>query len=324
MPRGYLDGEGHFSDWSKKRLDEKKRGPKTKKDKKKPGKNIMMLKKKMGKDKKDDSDVKPTHFDIAVFLKSFKRFVVCDGEQRSNARKLLLKDLNKSAKVFIDEHKELSFKKVVDVYELSHFLQKQGQNVDPTLLENLGSILMCFGEIEHELQYGERIPPETEDEKKARVIAEIKQKEMEDARREAEAAGEKFNEEDFKVPVIEMKKPVMMLLHLISITDLKFCCQKMFEFDKVLFEMGVQNFDVNEEISFMSMLSKKFKKKFYEEEVVHEMPPEPSTLYSENPEIQSIVEKIDDLTSVPEAPEFLQNAFAITLFCMEAAFDSRS
>lgn len=37
-----------------------------------------------------------------------------------------------------------------------------------------------------------------------------------------------------------------------------------------------------------------------------------------------IVEKIDDLKSVPEAPESLQNAFAITLFCMEAAFDSRS
>lgn len=80
LPRGYLDGEGHFSDWSKKRLDEKKRGPKTKKDKKKQSTQLMMLKIKRGKDKKDDSDVKPTHFDIAVFLKSFKRFVVCDGE----------------------------------------------------------------------------------------------------------------------------------------------------------------------------------------------------------------------------------------------------
>ena len=54
------------------------------------------------------------------------------------------------------------------------------------------------------------------------------------------------------------------------------------------------------------------------------MPAEPSKIYSDNPEIQSIVEKINDLTTVPEAPESLQNAFAITLFCMEAAFDSRS
>lgn len=53
--------------------------------------------------------------------------------------------------MFIDEHKELSFKKVIDVYELSHLLQKKGEHVDPVLLENLGSMLMCFGQIEHEL-----------------------------------------------------------------------------------------------------------------------------------------------------------------------------
>ena len=115
----------------------------------------------------------------------------------------------------------------------------------------MGSILMCFGQIEYELQYGERIPPETEEEKKARVIAEIKEKERDDARKEAEAAGEKFNEEEYKVPVIEPKKEVKMLLHLISITDLKFCCQQMFEFDKILYEMQVQGFDTSKEKAFM-------------------------------------------------------------------------
>ena len=89
--------------------------------------------------------MKPTHFDISIFKNSFKRFVACDGEQRSNARQLLLKDLNKSAKVFVDEHKELSYKKVIDVYELSHLLQKKGEYIESTLLENMGSILMCFG-----------------------------------------------------------------------------------------------------------------------------------------------------------------------------------
>ena len=74
----------------------------------------------------------------------------------------------------------------------------------------------------------------------------------------------------------------------------------------------------------MSMLTKKYKKKFYEEEEVHKMPEEPSKLYSDNPEIQAIVEKVNDLTSIPDAPDSQKNAFAITLFCMEAAFDSRS
>ena len=97
LPKGYMEKEGHFPDWGKKRLEEKKRGPKTKKEKKKMSKALSMAKKKLGRDKKDDSDVKPTYFDITVFQKCFKRFSLCDGEQRSAARKLLLRDLNKSA-----------------------------------------------------------------------------------------------------------------------------------------------------------------------------------------------------------------------------------
>jgi hypothetical protein len=98
----------------------------------------------------------------------------------------------------------------------------------------------------------------------------------------------------------------------------------MFEFDKILAGMGVQTFDIKEEQSFMGMLTKKYKKKFYDEEEVHKMVQEPSTVYSDNSEIQTIVEKVDNLTSIPDAPDSLKNSFAITLFCMEAAFDSRS
>ena len=35
-------------------------------------------------------------------------------------------------------------------------------------------------------------------------------------------------------------------------------------------------------------------------------------------------EEINDLTTIPDPPESAKNGFAITLFCMEAAFDSRS
>jgi hypothetical protein len=40
---------------------------------------------------------------------------------------------------------------------------------------------MCFGEIEHELSYGERIPPESEEERRAKIVYEIKLKEREEA-----------------------------------------------------------------------------------------------------------------------------------------------
>lgn len=76
-----------------------------------------------------------------------------------------------------------------------------------------------------------------------------------------------------------------MLLHLISITDMKFCAQKMFEFDKVLQQMNIQRFDISEEQAYMAMLTKKYKKKFYDEDEVHKMADEPSKIYSENQEI---------------------------------------
>ena len=51
-------------------------------------------------------DARPTYFDIEVFRKSYKRFIACNGELRSKIRKMLLADMDKTKKVFCDEHKE--------------------------------------------------------------------------------------------------------------------------------------------------------------------------------------------------------------------------
>lgn len=75
----------------------------------------------------------------------------------------------------------------------------------------------------------------------------MKRQELEQARKEAEESGTVLDETEYKIPVIEPKKPVLRLLHLISITDMKFCAQKMFEYDKVLAEMDIQQFDISEE-----------------------------------------------------------------------------
>lgn len=325
LPKGYMDGKGHFPMWGKEKKDDKAAAARKRAAAKAKTQNKKAMERLKQKKKGTmQEDVKPTHFDITIFLKCFKQFIACNGDLRSNLRKALLKDINNTMKVFLDQHKEQSFKKCVDVQELAKLLGKNGFDLDQTLADNLGNILMCFGEIEHEQAYGERIPPETEEEKRARMVAEIKTREREEARKEAEENGEPFNEADFPIPVIEPKKPVLMLLHLISITDLKFCLQKMFEYDKALFQMGIQTTPTKEEQSFMSMMTKKFKKKFYDDETVHEMPEEPSKIYSEIAEIQAIAERIDDITSIPDPPENLKNAFSITLFCMEAAFDSRS
>ncbi len=51
---------------------------------------------------------------------------------------------------------------------------------------------------------------------------------------------------------------------------------------------------------------------------------EPIWQYSDVPEYEDIVKNLEDLETIPDPPEKAKNAFAITLFCMEAAFDSRS
>lgn len=187
--------------------------------------------------------------------------------------------------MFLDPFKEISFKKVVDVHELAALLVKEGMELDPVIVENLGSILLCFGDIEFDPRYDERIPPETEEEKRQRMAAEMQLQKYEEAKKQAELDGEVFDESEHKLVKIEEKKPVLMLLSLISITDMKFCAQKMFEYDKILFQMGTQKFDISEEQSFMAMLTQKFRKKFYDEEEEVKFAVEPSKTYSENPEI---------------------------------------
>ena len=59
----------------------------------------------------------------------------------------------------------------------------------------------------------------------------------------------------------------------------------MFEFDHQLFEISplLQSFDSKEEKAFMKLLSEKEKRKIYEREEVHTMPPEPHQKYSDDP-----------------------------------------
>ena len=63
------------------------------------------------------------------------------------------------------------------------------------------------------------------------MAAEMQLQKYEEAKKQAEIDGEVFDETEHKLTKIEEKKPVLMLLSLISITDMKFCAQKMFEYD---------------------------------------------------------------------------------------------
>lgn len=64
---------------------------------------------------------------------------------------------------FKDEHGENSFKRCIDVKEIAPRLRQNGFPLDQQTEENLGNLLLCFGDIAYERGYGERVPPETKD-----------------------------------------------------------------------------------------------------------------------------------------------------------------
>jgi len=68
--------------------------------------------------------------------------------------------------IFIDEHDEPSFKKCMDIFEMSKKLIEKGVPLDPKIGEIMGQMFTCFGLIEQERQYGFRLPEETEEEKR--------------------------------------------------------------------------------------------------------------------------------------------------------------
>ena len=76
--------------------------------------------------------------------------------------------------VFVDQFEEPSFKRCVDLAEMSGKLTTAGLNLETYQVENLGGILQCFGEIDHDHTWGERVPPETDEQRKAKMLLEIK------------------------------------------------------------------------------------------------------------------------------------------------------
>lgn len=116
------------------------------------------------------------------------------------------------------------------------------------------------------------------------------------------------------------QKPVKVILRETSIRDLLVSLERMTEYDRMLSDLQITTFsDFSEEDDALINAGKPYVK-----ELVPLPPLEDQRTYSGDYNIQAICEQINDVTSIPDPPESAKNAFAITLFCMESAFDSRS
>ena len=173
LPVGYIDGEGHHLNWDEKaRATAAGRGKKNAKKVKKQGKLQKMQAELAAA--KDALNKKPTYFDLEPFKKALKSFITHSAEARSSLRTQFASHQEIVVNCFKDEHEENSFKRCIDIKEVAPRLQQQGFAIDQHMVDQLGALLICFGGIEHEDGYGERIPPETEEQRKAKMLLEIK------------------------------------------------------------------------------------------------------------------------------------------------------
>jgi len=47
-------------------------------------------------------------------------------------------------------------------------------NLEQHQVEHLGAVLLCFGTIDHDRTWGERVPPETDEQRKAKLLLEMR------------------------------------------------------------------------------------------------------------------------------------------------------
>lgn len=199
------------------------------------------------------------------------------------------------------------------------------------------------------------MPEETEEEKRAAALKKIKEEEEKKAALEgadpskakkAKKEEKKGEEEEKKeeAKAAEQKKeppkPIKIWQYLTSIYDFINSIEKMHEYDFILNEMGMMTFDLSLEKEKIQKAKLGGDKQKTLAKGIQSGPAggRPGTaqsrgddrhqaieeIYSEDPYYHSIVKDLTDFETIPEPPEKAKNAFAITLFCMEAAFDSRS
>ena len=70
-------------------------------------------------------------------------------------------------------YEENSFKRCVDINEMAGKLIQAGLNLEPHHHDNLGGILLCFGDIDFDRNWGERVPPETDEQRKAKMLLDM-------------------------------------------------------------------------------------------------------------------------------------------------------
>lgn len=225
---------------------------------------------------------------------------------------------------------------------LEKLLTNRNVNLHQFQPGTIGKLLRCFGELSYVLKEVIKMP----DRDPKEVAKELARKKAEE-----ESKGKESNDKDPKKkrnPSIDDEdseearnrpppRPINVKLYETSIHDMYQSLEKMRDYDFTLESLGVVHGNLDEEKTREGVKVRDEEESdlnVSKDDGTHSnyLASRPGTreysrdemAYSDDPEYNDIVSNITDLESIPPPPEKAKNAFAITLFCIELAFDSRS
>ena len=341
LPERYLEREGHWLDWYKRKEEELKStlAPK--------GGNIGGKKvgkggaggKKTGKAAPEEIklDNPPEGFDLSPLKKALKAFCDAGSDQRTKLRQEIQKNLGKLELCFKKDNdnvdKDLAH---INTTNFSLHLEKAGFSFDPTIAPIIGPTLRCFGLLNTRNEPKIIPPPQPVEEEKKQKGA-------------ARNRGKALQEKEQKVPtsqeiecgvIVEFQKnregqllPAHVTLMKTSYNEVVKSLNLVEDYDKTLYTLGLIKSD-----EIRNEMDPKNKNQADENEssidegdqspgLVSQSSPEKATETKQNFNSKEelykhTVEDLDDLDIIPEPPEMAKNAFCLVLYCIDDAFDS--
>jgi hypothetical protein len=318
LPRGYLTGEGHWADWAKIEEQKRKEKEKLKENYQKKHAGARITKK---KEKKTDEPQKPKYFDFGPLSKSLKLFRNSHSDNRSIIRQLLLENKKLIASFFVNEEGELSETRCFDLKSLFKKLTQNKVNIEKDIGEIIGMVLMSYGNLQVNKREVMRV---VEDEIKLEIRDDKTKKKAAKPKKEKKVEDEQVQKQE--------KKPEPVTLFEVSLSEFLKSIEVSFEYDKLLYEMGILN-------------STEFKKEYerylkIQEEMENSKLKHDKTEYEnlKNSSLKTNIEQSEEVLKhyeeflkdyedenvLPPMPESVLNAFCVKLFFIEQAFESRS
>ena len=336
LPEKYLEKEGHWVDWYRKKDEESKASQAQKGggNKNNRGRKAGKTEKKVLVDAK--IELQPTYFDLEPLRKALKAFCDANPDQRTKLRQELQKNQAKLESCFKKEDGSLDKSLVhVNTTNFSVHLEKANITFDPTIAPIIGPTLRCFGLLH--TQNDEKIiePPQPVEEEKKQKSKAKKGNQDKEQKIPTSIEIESGVKVDFQKDKDGKMLPAKVTLMKTSFNEVVKSLYIIEDYDKVLYGMGkLKSEELLMEIEMRSPDIKHSRDSSDNEDIeasqyvgISQSSPEKTPGFKFNFDSKEdlyrhTVEDLDDLECIPEPPEVAKNAFCLVLYCIDEAFDS--